>query len=240
MRVPPKALRVPIRSPWNVTPNLLLETRRGHDSTKSFPRQESTSVPVLDRTAVWVNSFTLQNLSEYLTYSEKSSSSITVRGSHGLAQKIASALRLSLISERDIAAWIKRVYTWRESSPVATLCVCEVLMPDCLFCNIVEGKVRSAKVFEDDRTYAFEDNKPQAPTHVLVAPKKHISGLQDAEPGDAELIGHCYLVAGQIAHERNIEDSLRAVFNVGPRAGQAVSHLHIHVPGGRDMKWPLG
>lgn len=113
-------------------------------------------------------------------------------------------------------------------------------MPDCLFCNIVEGKVRSNKVFEDDRTYAFEDIKPQAPTHVLVVPKKHISGLQDAEPGDAELIGHCYLVAAKIAHERNIEDSLRAVCNVGPRAGQVVSHLHIHVLGGRDMKWPPG
>jgi histidine triad (HIT) family protein len=113
-------------------------------------------------------------------------------------------------------------------------------MPDCLFCNIVEGKVPSNKVFEDDRTYAFEDIHPQAPTHVLVIPKKHISGLQNAEASDAELIGHCYLVAARIAHERGIEDTLRAVCNVGPRAGQSVFHLHIHVLGGRDMQWPPG
>ena len=87
-------------------------------------------------------------------------------------------------------------------------------MPDCLFCKIVEGKVPSKKVFEDDRVYAFEDIKPQAPTHVLVIPKKHISGLQNAEQSDAELIGHCYLVAARIGQERKIEDSFRAVCNV--------------------------
>ena len=113
-------------------------------------------------------------------------------------------------------------------------------MPDCLFCNIVKGKVPSKKVFEDDRTFAFEDIHPQAPTHVLVIPKKHISGLPDAELSDAELIGHCYLVAARIAHDRKIEDTLRTVCNVGPRAGQAVFHLHVHVLGGRAMKWPPG
>ncbi len=113
-------------------------------------------------------------------------------------------------------------------------------MTGCLFCNIVEGKVPSNKIFEDDRTYAFEDINPQAPTHVLVIPKKHISGLQSAELSDAELIGHCYLVAARIAHERKIEDTFRAVCNVGPRAGQVVFHLHIHVLGGRDMHWPPG
>ena len=113
-------------------------------------------------------------------------------------------------------------------------------MPDCLFCKIIEGKVPSKKVFEDDRTYAFEDINPQAPTHVLVVPKRHISGLPEAQPADADLIGHCYLVAARIAEERNIQDTLRTVCNVGPRAGQTVFHLHIHVLGGRDMEWPPG
>ncbi len=113
-------------------------------------------------------------------------------------------------------------------------------MPDCLFCNIVEGKVPSRKVFEDDRTYAFEDVNPQAPTHVLVVPKKHISGLPEAQLTDADLIGHCYLVAARIAQERKVEGTFRTVCNVGPGAGQTVFHLHIHVLGGRDMKWPPG
>ncbi len=116
----------------------------------------------------------------------------------------------------------------------------EAVIPDCPFCDIVEGKAASKKVFEDELVYAFEDTHPQAPTHVLVIPKKHISGLQNAEPNDAELIGHCYLVAARIAGERKIEDSFRAVCNVGLRAGQAVHHLHIHVLGGRNMKWPPG
>lgn len=95
-------------------------------------------------------------------------------------------------------------------------------------------------MFEDDRTYAFEDVNPQAPTHVVVVPKKHISELAEAQPTDADLIGHCYLVAARIAQERKIEDTLRTVCNVGPRARQTVFHLHIHVLGGRDMKWPPG
>jgi histidine triad (HIT) family protein len=113
-------------------------------------------------------------------------------------------------------------------------------MTDYLFCNIAAGKVPTTKVFEDDRTYAFEDLHLQAPTHVLVIPKRHISGLQNAETGDAELIGHCYLVAARIARERSIDNNLRIVCNVGPLAGQSVFHLHIHVLGGRDMKWPPG
>lgn len=113
-------------------------------------------------------------------------------------------------------------------------------MPDCPFCKIIEGKIPSKKVFEDDRVYVFEDIKPQAPTHVLLIPKKHIEGLNKADKGDAEIIGYLHLVAAKIGREREIEDGYRTVLNVGPKSGQSVFHLHLHLIGGRDMKWPPG
>jgi histidine triad (HIT) family protein len=111
---------------------------------------------------------------------------------------------------------------------------------DCLFCRIIRGEIPSKKVYEDDHTYAFEDIQPQAPTHVLIVPKKHLRGLKEAQPDDAELLGHCQLVAAQIARERGIEDAYRTILNVGPGAGQSVFHLHLHLIGGRPMKWPPG
>ncbi len=113
-------------------------------------------------------------------------------------------------------------------------------MPDCLFCNVIAGKARSKKVYEDDKVYAFEDIRPQAPTHVLIVPKKHIVGLKEARPEDAEIIGYLHLVAAELARQRGIEDGYRTVFNVGPRSGQSVFHLHLHLIGGRDMRWPPG
>lgn len=113
-------------------------------------------------------------------------------------------------------------------------------MSDCIFCQMLTGKSRSRKVYEDDQVYAFDDIRPQAPTHVLIIPKKHIRGLKEATAEDAEIIGRCHLVAAQIARERGIEDGYRTVFNVGPRSGQSVFHLHLHLIGGRDMKWPPG
>jgi histidine triad (HIT) family protein len=113
-------------------------------------------------------------------------------------------------------------------------------MSDCLFCKIIEGTIPSKKVFEDDRVLAFNDITPQAPTHVLIITKKHIKGLKEAEPEDAELLGYCQLVAAKIAKERGIEDGYRTVYNVGPRSGQSVFHIHLHLIGGRDMKWPPG
>src|SRR6516164_1662658 len=76
------------------------------------------------------------------------------------------------------------------------------IMTDCLFCKIIAGKIPSKKVYEDDRTYAFEDINPQAPTHVLIIPKKHIVDIKEAGPDDAEIIGYCNLVAAKIARER--------------------------------------
>ncbi len=113
-------------------------------------------------------------------------------------------------------------------------------MPDCLFCNMIAGKTPCRKVFEDEHVFVIEDIRPQAPTHVLVLPKKHIRGLKEAQPEDAEMIGRLHLVAAQIARQRGIEDGYRTCFNVGPRSGQSVFHLHLHLIGGRDMKWPPG
>lgn len=96
------------------------------------------------------------------------------------------------------------------------------------------------KVYEDERTYAFEDLKPQAPTHVLIVPKKHITGLDHATGADAEIIGYCQLVAAKLARERKLEKGFRTVYNVGPDAGQTVFHLHLHLLGGRRMSWPPG
>ncbi len=113
-------------------------------------------------------------------------------------------------------------------------------MSGCIFCRIIKGEVPGKKVYEDERVLAFEDINPQAPTHILVVPKKHIAGLKEAAPEDAEVIGHCHLVAARLARERGIEDGYRTVFNVGPRAGQSVFHLHLHLLGGRAFRWPPG
>ena len=113
-------------------------------------------------------------------------------------------------------------------------------MSDCLFCKIIAGQIPSKKVYEDERVFAFEDIQPQAPTHVLIIPKQHIVGLKEARPEDAETLGYSQLVAAKIARQRGIEDGYRTVYNVGPRAGQSVFHIHLHLVGGRDMNWPPG
>ncbi len=113
-------------------------------------------------------------------------------------------------------------------------------MNDCLFCKIIGGEIPSKKVHEDEHTYAFEDLDPKAPTHVLVVPKKHIRGLKEATAEDADIVGRCHLTAAQIARQRGIEDGYRTVLNVGPKSGQSVFHLHVHLIGGRDLRWPPG
>lgn len=113
-------------------------------------------------------------------------------------------------------------------------------MENCLFCKIIRGEIPSKKVYEDEHTFAFEDIDPKAPTHVLIIPKRHFAGLKEATAADAETIGRCHLVAAQIARERGIEDGYRTVLNVGPRSGQSVFHLHVHLLGGRDLRWPPG
>jgi histidine triad (HIT) family protein len=111
---------------------------------------------------------------------------------------------------------------------------------DCLFCKIIAGQIPSKKVYEDDKVFAFEDINPQAPTHVLIVPKQHITGLKEAQPEDAEILGYLQLVAAKLGRERKLEDSYRTVYNVGPGSGQSVFHLHLHLLGGRNLKWPPG
>jgi histidine triad (HIT) family protein len=114
------------------------------------------------------------------------------------------------------------------------------LSSNCLFCRILRGEIPAKKVYEDDHVFAFEDINPKAPTHVLVIPKKHFAGLKEAQADDADVIGRCHLAAAEIARQRNIEQGYRTVINVGPGAGQSVFHLHVHLLGGREMKWPAG
>ncbi len=111
---------------------------------------------------------------------------------------------------------------------------------NCLFCRIIRGDIPAKKVYEDDHVFAFEDINPQAPTHVLVIPRKHFAGLKEAQSQDAEIIGRCQLAAAEIARRRKIEQGYRTVLNVGPGAGQSVFHLHVHLIGGRPLAWPPG
>jgi histidine triad (HIT) family protein len=111
---------------------------------------------------------------------------------------------------------------------------------DCLFCRIIRGEIPAKKIYEDKETFVFEDIDRQAPTHVLIIPKKHVVDVKTAKAEDAEIIGKLHLVAANIARERNIENGYRTVFNVGPGAGQSVFHLHLHLLGGRPLSWPPG
>jgi histidine triad (HIT) family protein len=110
---------------------------------------------------------------------------------------------------------------------------------DCLFCRIVRHEIPATIVREDDRTLAFRDIDPKAPTHVLVIPKTHVASLNEAT--DAAMLGELLLVARDIARAEGIESSgYRTVINTGAGAGQTVHHVHVHLLGGRNMKWPPG
>src|SRR5262245_57137975 len=112
---------------------------------------------------------------------------------------------------------------------------------NCLFCRIIAGEIPSRKVYEDELSFAFHDINPQAPTHVLIVPKKHIDSLNEAAPDDQALLGHLTLVAPKLAHQLGVVDGgYRTVINTGAGAGQSVLHVHIHLLGGRAMAWPPG
>jgi len=112
--------------------------------------------------------------------------------------------------------------------------------PHCLFCKIAAKKIPAKIVYEDADVFAFEDINPQAPTHVLICPQKHISVLHDASPGDEAVLGKLQMVAGKLAAERQILSGYRTVLNSGSAAGQSVLHLHLHLLGGRNFRWPPG
>jgi histidine triad (HIT) family protein len=111
---------------------------------------------------------------------------------------------------------------------------------DCVFCKIAAKKVPSKIVHEDAEIFAFEDISPQAPTHILICPRKHFESLNDATLEDQALLGKLQLVAAQLARERNLLEGYRTVLNNGRGAGQSVFHLHLHLLGGRHFRWPPG
>jgi histidine triad (HIT) family protein len=115
-------------------------------------------------------------------------------------------------------------------------------MTDCIFCKIVEKKIPSKVVYEDDLALAFEDVNPKAPVHTLVIPKKHIPTVLDLKEGvDDHLISHLFTIANRIARDKGIADKgFRLVTNCNPDSGQTVYHIHLHVLGGRIMHWPPG
>jgi histidine triad (HIT) family protein len=114
-------------------------------------------------------------------------------------------------------------------------------MAECIFCKMVSGEIKPDVVYEDEEVLAFRDISPQAPTHVLVVPKVHIETLNDIGPEQAGLIGKLYLAAQQVARQDGIaERGYRTLINCNAEAGQSVYHVHLHVLGGRPMKWPPG
>jgi len=114
-------------------------------------------------------------------------------------------------------------------------------MPECIFCSIINGDIHATKVFEDENVVAFNDINPQAPTHVLIVPRRHIASLNELTPDDDVLVGELVRRAAAIAKSRGISaGGFRTVFNTNREAGQTVFHIHLHLIGGRSMHWPPG
>jgi len=109
-----------------------------------------------------------------------------------------------------------------------------------IFRRIIDGEVPAKIVYQDDQCLAFHDIAPQAPTHVIVIPRKEIPSLADVADGDAALVGHLIVTIRKLAEQLKLDDGYRVIVNCGPHAGQSVDHLHFHLLGGRPMKWPPG
>ena len=113
-------------------------------------------------------------------------------------------------------------------------------MTSCLFCQITAGERPATIVFRDDEVIAIRDINPQAPTHILIIPTKHIVSMAEATVADEGLIGRLMTTAREIAQQENLSKGYRLVINTGSQAGQSVFHLHVHLLGGRAMHWPPG
>lgn len=109
-----------------------------------------------------------------------------------------------------------------------------------IFKKIIDREIPASVVYEDEQCLAFHDVRPEAPTHVLVIPKKEIASLNHLTAEDEALIGHLWSVIPRLANELGLKNGYRVVVNCGPDAGQTVDHLHFHVLGGRNMTWPPG
>jgi histidine triad (HIT) family protein len=112
--------------------------------------------------------------------------------------------------------------------------------PGCLFCRIVAGEVPAERLHDDDEVIAFADINPQAPTHVLVIPRRHIVDAHSLTDADAPLLARLFAVTRSLADAAGLGSGYRIVTNIGPDAGQSVFHLHFHLLGGRPMRWPPG
>ena len=109
---------------------------------------------------------------------------------------------------------------------------------DCLFCKIAAGEIPSTKVYEDETVFAFRDIAPQAPVHVLIIPKEHIVSLQEVTEAQEAVLSHMFAVARRIAVSEGVDKTgYRIISNVGDDAGQSVKHLHLHLIGGKQLKW---
>ncbi|HEY9725383.1 MAG TPA: histidine triad nucleotide-binding protein [Chroococcales cyanobacterium] len=113
-------------------------------------------------------------------------------------------------------------------------------MSETIFSKIIRKEIPANIVYEDDLTIAFTDVNPQAPVHILLIPKKPIPQLSSAQPEDHALMGHLLLTAKRVAEQAGLENGYRLVINNGDDGGQTVYHLHLHILGGRHMKWPPG
>lgn len=114
-------------------------------------------------------------------------------------------------------------------------------MSDCIFCKIIKGEIPCKKLYEDDELLAFFDINPQAPVHLLVIPKKHIPNIMELEASDAAIMGRLLFKAQELAKENGCgENGGRFVINCKSHGGQTVDHIHLHVLGGRYLKWPPG
>lgn len=112
---------------------------------------------------------------------------------------------------------------------------------NCLFCKILAGEIPADIIFESDTAIAFRDINPQAPQHVLIIPRKHVATINDIEPDDEAIVGSLYSAARAIAAQEGIADEgYRTVMNCNEAAGQTVFHLHLHLLGGRQLRWPPG
>jgi len=112
---------------------------------------------------------------------------------------------------------------------------------ECLFCKIIKGEIKADKVYEDELSIGIRDINPQAPVHVLIIPKNHISTLNELTENNKNLIGHLFLVAQEIAKKEGVaERGYRTVINCNREAGQSIFHIHLHLLGGRVMGWPPG
>lgn len=113
-------------------------------------------------------------------------------------------------------------------------------MSECIFCKIIAGQIPSKIELENEHVVAFRDTNPQAPTHLLVVPRKHIAKIAEVTPADLPLVGECIKAANELAEREQLADGYRIVINNGALAGQTVWHIHWHVLGGRRLGWPPG